>query len=102
MKSTLISLIAAGALTGAVPDTVDRAVAEEPFTLNDAQMDRVTAGRFLDVLSNAEAFAPGGDDVNRTLVLVRGEAGLSFGNTVVWITLPTGTSVHVDTDPALR
>jgi hypothetical protein len=45
MKTTLFSLIALGAFTvAAAVGPVDRAAAGEPMVLNDAELDRVTAG----------------------------------------------------------
>ncbi len=43
MKTTFISLIALG-VAAAMAGPADRALADEPMVLTDAQLDRVTAG----------------------------------------------------------
>jgi prepilin-type processing-associated H-X9-DG protein len=53
MKTTLFSLLALG-VAAAMAFPADRALADEPMVLTDAQLDRVTAGGAEDVIVEFE------------------------------------------------
>lgn len=59
MKTSLFSLLALG-VAAAMAGPADRALADEPMVLTDAQLDQVTAGLWISVKLPPAPVPPGG------------------------------------------